>query len=942
METRALLLTDVVNSTQLSEALGDAAMAEVWAEHDRAARDLLPRHSGLEIDKTDGMLLLFEKTTDAVAYAMAYHRALAALAVPLQARAGLHVGAVILRENSAEDVARGAKPLEVDGLAKPMAARVMSLAQGGQTLLTEQARYYTQAHAQSALADDLKVQSHGHWLLKGIADPIELFEVGALNASFNLPPDSDKVHRVVRSHAGWVGVQEIANNLPQQTTSFIGREREQAEVKNLLQSARLLTLLGMGGLGKTRLSLQVASEVMTDFPDGIWFIDLAPIRDEALVVSEVAQVLGVREEPDRSLLHSVSAHLKPRRSLLIFDNCEHLIQSAADLANALLRAAPQVRVLASSREALRIPGEQAYPVHPLPVPGRDDSLETLAQSTAVRLFVERAQQHKPSFALNAREAPAIAELVARLEGIPLALELAAARVRSLTVAEINTRLTDRYKLLTGGGRVLQERQQTLRALVDWSYELLTPNEQTVLMRLSVFAGGFDLTAAEHVCGDDPLSPDDVLDLLTSLIEKSIVMLEEREDATRYRMLETIRDYALEKARVAGGMVSTAARHCEHYAALAADANRGLKGPDQATWLWRLEVELDNIRAAMAVTFTGSVDAFIAVKMSLRMLSFWMLRGYVKEGRRFVKAALEMPAIQASDLAQGHALYVSACLATSQSDHTEARATLEICLGLRRRLGNAVDIAATLSTLSLARLQAGDADGAAAAEQEALKLFRDVRDRLGEAIGLLHLGEIALVQGDDVQARTHLAACLTIAREIKNQEIEGACQLVQGEVAFASGQAAEARLWCTRSLTVCREAGDKRGEANAVWWLGKTDFQTGDTASAQHRLGEALTAFRAFGMREEVLGCLEDHAALIGSRGNIEAAVRLAAAAAGSRQRLSLVRTLRTELTWQASLADWRERLHSEEFDEAWLEGSEWNVDHAIQSALGKQHESAHA
>ena len=597
METRALLLTDVVNSTQLSEALGDTAMAAVWADHDRAARDLLPLHRGLEIDKTDGMLLLFEKTTDAVAYAIAYHRALAMLAVPLKARAGLHVGSVILRENSAEDVARGAKPLEVDGLAKPMAARVMSLAQGGQTLLTEQARYYIEAGAHSGLSDELKVQSHGHWLLKGIADPIELFEVGALDASFTLPPDSDKVHRVLRSHTGWVGVQQIANNLPQQTTSFIGREREQADVKTLLHNTRLLTLLGMGGLGKTRLSLQVAAHVMTDFPDGVWFIDLAPIRDETLVVSEVAQVLGVREEPDRSLLHSVSAHLKPRRSLLIFDNCEHLIQPAADLANALLRAAPHLRVLASSREALRIPGEQAYPVHPLPVPGRGDSLEALAQSTAVRLFVERAQQHKPSFALNSREAPAIAELVARLEGIPLALELAAARMRALTVTEINTRLTDRYKLLTGGGRVLQQRQQTLRALVDWSYELLTQDEQTVLMRLSVFAGGFDLAAAEHVCGDEPLAADDVLDLLTSLIEKSIVMLEEREDATRYRMLETIRDYALEKAQAAGGMVTTAVRHCEHYAALAADANRGLKGPEQATWLWRLELELDNIRAA---------------------------------------------------------------------------------------------------------------------------------------------------------------------------------------------------------------------------------------------------------------------------------------------------------------------------------------------------------
>ena len=940
MEIRALLLTDVVDSTQLSERLGDEAMAKVWAEHDRAARDLLPLHRGLEIDKTDGMLLLFEKATDAVAYAMAYHCALAALAVPLKARAGLHVGAVILRENEAEDVARGAKPLEVDGLAKPFAARVMSLALGGQTLLTEPARAAALSQINGALSDDVKLQSHGHWLLKGIADPIEIFEAGALDASFTLPPDSDKVHRVVRGHAGWVGVQKIANNLPQQTTSFLGREREQADLKAILSKQRLVTLLGMGGLGKTRLSLQVAAEVMADFADGVWFIDLAAIRDEALVVSEVAQVLGVREEPDRSLLHSVSAHLKPLRTLLIFDNCEHLIQPAADLANALLRSAAQLRVMASSREALRIPGEQAYPVHPLPVPQRGESLEVLAQSTAVRLFVERAQQHKPSFELNAREADAVAELVSRLEGIPLALELAAARVRSLSVSEINTRLTDRYKLLTGGGRVLQARQQTLRALVDWSYELLSEPEQLVFMRLSVFTGGFDLSAAEHVCGDDPLAADDVLDLITSLIEKSIVMLEEREDAARYRMLETIRDYALEKAQLSGAMASMAARHCDHYAALAADANRGLKGPEQAAWLWRLETELDNIRAAMAVTLKGSVDPFIAVKMSVRMLSFWMLRGYVKEGSRFVKAALELPAIQASDLVQGHALYVSACLATSQSDHTSARSTLEICLGLRRRLGNEVDIAATLSTLSLARLQAGDSDGAVTAEQEALQIFRGLGDRLGEAIGLLHLGEIGLAQTEYAPARLHLDSCLLIARAIKNQEVEGACQLALGEVSFAKGDATDARRWFTRSLTVCCEAADKRGEANAIWWLGKTDLQIADAPSARKRLGEALTAFRAFGMREEVLGCLEDHAVLMGAEGDVEVAVHLAAAASGSRHRLNLVRVPRFEQTWQTNLTRWRERLTTDGFDEAWHEGSEWSVDHAIQNALSLQQQAA--
>ena len=571
---RALLLTDVVDSTKLSEKLGDAAMAEVWAAHDRAARDLLPAWHGLEIDKTDGMLMLFDSAADAVRYALAYHRALAALPTPLQARAGLHVGPVILRENRPEDVARGAKPLEVEGLAKPTAARVMSLARGGQLLLTQQARV--------ALGDPgLPCVSHGHWVMKGLAEPVELFEVCAPGAAPAAPPDSDKVYRVVCVGERWLPVARLPNNLPQQATSFIGRERELEEVKALLFQARLVTLLGMGGLGKTRLSLQVAAEVMPQFPDGAWFVDLTPIRDAERVVDEAARVLGVTEEPGRPLLATLCAQLKERRLLLIVDNCEHLIEPAAQLVAAILRAAAQVRVIASSREALRVPGEQTYPILPLPLPGRDDSVQALAQSTAVRLFVERAQAHKPAFALTEREAPAVAELVARLEGIPLALELAAARVRVLSVADINARLKDRFKLLTGGDRTLQKRQQTLRALVDWSYDLLDDREKCVLERLGVFVGGFDLPAAEAVCGADPVDPMDVLDLLGSLADKSLLLHEERDDGSRYRMLETIREYAREKLAARGDdAAATAARHCEHYFAFAGRGATGCAAPNR--------------------------------------------------------------------------------------------------------------------------------------------------------------------------------------------------------------------------------------------------------------------------------------------------------------------------------------------------------------------------
>jgi predicted ATPase/class 3 adenylate cyclase len=933
-EIRALLLTDVVDSTKLSEALGDAAMAEVWAAHDRVARALLEPRRGREIDKTDGMLLLFESSADAVGYALDYHRALAGLPVPLVARAGLHVGPVILRENDPADIARGAKPLEVEGLAKPIAARVMMLARGGQTLLSADAR------------DDLgktalKLVSHGHWMVKGVSEPLELFEVGDPASRFVQPADGDKAHRVVRMGDWWLPVKEIPNNLPHQATSFIGRERELSDVKDLLSTSRLLTLLGMGGLGKTRLSLQAAAELIHQFPDGVWFLDLAPISDPALVVSETAQVLGVREEPDRPLLQTLCAHLKGQRALLIFDNCEHLIKVSAQMASAMLKVAPHLRILASSREPLRSPGEQCYPVLPLPVPARGDGIEALSRSTAVRLFVDRAQLHKPSFALNEREAPAVAELVARLEGIPLALELAAARIRSLTVTDINARLKDRYKLLTGGSRVLQERQQTLRALVDWSYELLEPAEQTVLDRLAVFVGGFDLAAAEDVCGGEPVTRDDVLDLLASLVEKSLVMLEERDEGARYRMLETIRDYAREKLEQRDDAAAAVARHCEHYFAMAKAANHALSGPAQADWIWKVEVELDNVRSAIAVALAGAVDPFIAVKFAVAMQGFWILRGYSTEGRKVVRAALALPPIQASSLAQAWALYVGAALAESQSDHAEARKMLETCLELRREMGNEVDIAATLSTLSPARLQAGDADEAAAGESEALEIFRRVGDRVGEAIGLLHLGQINLHLGDDAAARSLLEQCLAIARDIKHQEVEGECELGLGEIAFEGGDQGQACLRFKRSLTVCREAGDKRGEANAIWWLGRVDLQSGDVASAGARLGDALRAFRAFDMWEELLSCIEDRAALAQAERRADVAVSLLAAAAKSRERLGLeVRSPRGELRWQARLEELRRALPEMQFAVAWQEAQQWQIDDAIRNALSTQDETA--
>ncbi|HEU5295472.1 MAG TPA: tetratricopeptide repeat protein [Burkholderiaceae bacterium] len=922
---RALLLTDIVDSTKLSEQLGNRAMGDVWAAHDRVARDLLPMWHGHEIDKTDGMLLMFDSPSDALHYALAYQQALAKLPVVLKARAGLHVGPVLLRKNGPEDVARGAKPLEVEGLTKPTAARVMALALGGQTLITDDVR---QALSQGAWT----LQSHGHWILKGLAEPLELFEAGLDAHAFVAPPDGEKAYRVARVGGQWLPVRQMANNLPQQTTSFVGRERERQQIRAALEHSRLVTLVGMGGLGKTRLSLRVAAEVMMWFPDGVWFLDLAPVRDPALVVGEAAQILGVREEPDKPLLQTLLTTLKRRRTLLIFDNCEHLIQASADLANAILRAAPQVSILATSREALHVPGEQSCPVLPLPLPERDAGLEALSRSTAVRLFVERAQSHKPEFALNEREGPAVAQLVALLEGIPLALELAAARVRAMSVSELNARLDDRYKVLTAGGRVLLQRQQTLRALVDWSYDLLDVSERILLNRLAVFVGGFDLGAAEQVCGAEPLQPADVLDLVTSLVEKSLVMTDEGERGTRYRMLETIREYAWEKLVQEGGAATIGARHCQHYFAFAKASNRGLRGSEQGSWIARVEAEVDNVRAGIALALAGGVDPIIAVKYAVAMQGFWIMRGYASEGRTTVHAALELSSIQSSEAAMGHALYVGAALAESQSDFTQARSMLERCLALRRALGDPIDIAATLSTLSWARFRTGDIDLARAGEEEALTIFREQGDRFGEAIVLLHLGQIAIWLGNDAQAQTHVKTSLALAQQLEHREIEAECELVVGQLEVENGAPHRARERFMRSLAISREAADKRGEANALWWLSKVDLRDRAIEVAGARLIESLRAFRTFEMRMELLGCLEDCAVLasLGARNGL--AVQLAAAAAASRERLSLIRAPFGERDWQRHLAALRTAMGDTSFQTAWNEGRQIGINEAIQLA----------
>ena len=937
LDTRALLLTDVVDSTQLSQALGDDAMAEVWARHDRVARDLLPPWRGREIDKTDGMLLLFEQAADAVHYAQAYHRAIGNLPQPLVARAGLHVGPVILRENSADDVARGAKPLEVDGMAKPTAARIMAVAQGGQTLLSAEA---AAALAEPGAAEPTPLRSHGHWMMKGVEAPVELFELEAADAPLQAPTDGDKAYRVVRDDERWLPVREIPNNLPLHAARLIGRHQELHDIKAVLGRSRLVTLLGMGGMGKTRLALQAASELVHTFPEGVWFLDLAPISDPAMVVTEAAQVLGVRDEPERSLMQSVCAHLQSRRVLMVLDNCEHLIQAVAELAHAIVKAAPKVRLLSSSRESLRVPGEQNVPIAPLSVPRAGDGVSALRDCAAVRLFIDRAQAQQPAFALTEANAAAVGALVARLEGIPLALELAAARIRLMSVADINRRLDDRYKVLTGGARTLQQRQQTLRALVDWSYDLLPDAEKTLLCRLAVFRGGFDMDAAEAVCGREPLDPMDVMDGLGALIEKSLLTRDEQAEPARYRALETIREYGLEKLKASGEADATAAAHALHYFEVAKQSRSGLRGPQQGHWLTRLEHEQDNLRAAMALAQadTGVIDPLVAVKLAAALQNFWVLRGLAGEGRAAVQAMLTLPAVQQTEVARAHALYVLAVMAWSQSDHDAALDALATCLTLRRALGQPFAVAATLSMQAMACMGLGDSAAALSAGQEALQLFTGNQDAVGEAATRLQLAQIALWQGEFAQAEQSCQKAMALARRIQQPDTEAEAELILGQIAFESGQLPAAAPRLARARQISMSVGDRRGAANACSWQGRLALAEGRLPQAAELLSEALQAMQLYSMRGPLLGVLDDVAWWSLRRDQPALAQVLVCAADVLRQRTALPRSPFAKAQRQALQAELSQTTALPVAD-ATASADGWDTETAVRQALAALRQS---
>jgi len=832
-ETRTLLLTDIVDSTKLSEELGDAAMAGLWAAHDRVARDLLVVHNGKEIDKTDGFLLLFDEPSHAMAYAAAYHRAIGELDPPIKARAGLHVGRVILTKNSAADISRGAKPLEVDGIAKPTAARVMSIAIGGQTLLTHPAR---EALGETAF----RVESHGHWRMKGVAEPIELFEVGDADAPFTPPPDGAKVYRVLERGELWLPVSEVKHSLPAERDAFVGRTADLQTLTSLLTDSRLVSVLGMGGTGKTRLVTRFGWIWLGDYPGGVWFCDLSEARSVDGIVSAVARALDVPLGKDDHVVQLGHAIAGRGPCLIVLDNFEQVARHARETLSPWLDRAGEARFVVTTREVIGLPGETALPLAPLV---SDESFD---------LFAARAKQAKPSFSPDDTES--IRSLVTLLDGLPLAIELAAARVRLMPPKTLLERMGQRFKLLASkGGR--HTRQATLRGALDWSWDLLSADEQSALAQLSVFEGGFTLDAAEGALELEELWP---MDAVQGLVDKSLIrqVSHQWSDSVRMDLLVSVQEYAAEKLRASGAVDAAEARHADYYAQFGTlEALEALDMHGGTAARQTLRQELDNLvvgcRRSVA---SGTAEPAVAL-----LQAAWVvlnMTGPFAAGTDLAQRVVAMPDLPCEARAVVERVGGQALRDAGRS--AEARVHFKKALALNRELGDRRAEGKALNSLGSLHSSQGRMDEAKADYDGALAIHREVGNRSGEGYVLGNLGSLHLSRGQGDEAKAHYEAALAVSREVGFRRLEGKVLGNLGILHLHQGRMDEARDLYDGALAINREVGDRRSEAIVLINLGGLHSQQGRMDEARDDYREALAINRELGSRNGegfVLGCL---------------------------------------------------------------------------------------
>jgi len=824
------LFTDIEGSSRLWEQEPEQMRAAL-ASHDACARGAVADHRGRVVKMTgDGMHAVFDDPLDAVEAAVQLQHSLQVPqeGVALRIRCGLHAGVSERRDN------------DYFGAAVNRAARIMNAAHGGQVLLSQAIA----SLIASRLPADVTLRDLGRLKLRDLASPEHVHQV---------------VHPALRSDFPALrSLETFPNNLPQQVTPFVGRARELDEIKALVARQRLVTLFGSGGLGKTRLSLQMAADVLDEYPDGVWLVELAPLRDARLVPQAVASVLGVVEEAGRPVVEALEKFVVERCLLIVLDNCEHLVQACAELAARLLRAGSRLKILASSREPLRITGECTYAVPSLAVPAADRKITVPALMTfeSAHLFVERAAAARSTFRLTSENAAAVAEICRNLDGIPLALELAAARVRTMSVDDIVARLGDRFRLLKSGDRTASLRQQTLRASIDWSHDLLSEPERALLARLAVFAGGWTLDAAEAVGATAQIEAADVLDLLGALTEKSLVELDP--PGARYRLLETVRQYAHERLDERPDADDAGDRHLGFYLAMAESASAQLTGPEQGAWLARLDVERENLLAAHAWCSHGERNTEAGLRLVSAVKLYLINRGLLTLLHRITVEALGRRPVQIRSLARCRALHTAGQLDCHMGRYGGALAYLKESLSIAREIDDKRRATAVLQALALALLGSGDSKAARVHLEEAIELARALGDKHQLAGALNGLGQLYRGEGTLDAAEPIYLDVLTIARELGDREIVCVALLNLAMVSIGRNRADGVPAMLLEVLDVAAELGSKPAGQSAVevcaglaaasadWpraarFFGVAEAQTGSTGIHRDPTDEAFLA-----------------------------------------------------------------------------------------------------
>jgi predicted ATPase/class 3 adenylate cyclase/DNA-binding CsgD family transcriptional regulator len=910
--TVTFLFTDLEGSTRLLQA-HPAAYREAVARHHALLRGAVEAQGGVVFETVgDAVYAAFARPADAVAAAVAGQCALLAAdwgglgAGALQARMGLHTGEV--------DV-QGAHYF---GAPLYRCARLMATAHGGQTVLSEAAA----ALVRDALPEGAGLRDLGAHRLKDLQRPERVFQLTAPALPGDFPP--------LRT------LDARPHNLPLQLTSFVGREGEVAAVRGLLARHRLVTLTGPGGGGKSRLALQVAGDVVDDFDHGGYLVALAPVAESALVAAAIAHALGVKEERGQPLPERLVDYLREKRLLLVLDNFEHLLGAAPLIAD-LLAASRHVKALVTSRAPLRLAGEQQFPVPPLALPDPAGPLDlgALTRSEAGALFVERARAVRPDFRVTDATAPAVAGICRRLDGLPLALELAAARSKILAPPALLARLDRRLPLLRGGARDLPPRHQTLRDAIAWSDDLLAPAERALFRRLAVFAGGCTLEAAEAVggAGGGPGPELATLDGLTALVDGSLLSQEEQPDGEpRFRMLETVREYALERLEASGEAEALRRRHADHYLALAEQGAPELRGPRQAAWAARLEREHPNVRAALGWALAAGESA-LALRLATAQSWFWGL-GHVAEGRRWLEAALAAGgAAGAGAPAPARATCVAGFLAWLQGDLAVGRARLEASVAQLREQGDRWWLGFAVSHLGELVLAQGDPGLARSCVEEAVALFRALGEPWGLGLALTHMGDVESEAGDAAGAGRLYDESAALLRRAGDVTTVALPLMWSAQLAAGRGDYAAARARYEEALAAARAGGHQGFAALALWGAGGLALLEADYERAAARFAEGLTLAQEYGRRQEIARSLVGLAAVAGARGQPARAARLLGAGEALREAAGVALDATDRALHDRAASEARPALGAGAFAAAWAEGRAMPLEQATAAAL---------